>query len=290
MKKIVLCVLCLALLLAGCGSQNAPSVAPPASLPAASDGSGKTAQDYLDEENAILAANNALWEKVFASMDKNVTEEILSSNYGDVLMAAVESAKEQFSTEEYEALKADAEKIREIETAAMALPLEMQDYTTAVDTDESFPPFTGKDFSGNDASSSLFAQNVFTVVNFWYNGCKPCVEELAALEALNQRYQEMGGELIGINVETLDGDAAVIAEAQKILDAKGATYRNIYFDSASEAGQFAARITAFPTTYVLDRNGKVVVQPLLGGVDGEVNAQWLQQLIDQAIANDTVTP
>ena len=76
---------------------------------------GKTEEQLLAVENDILFANNALWEKVFMSMDKNVNNDTLSSNYGDVLMSAVEGAKDQFSAEEYETLKADAEKIREIE-------------------------------------------------------------------------------------------------------------------------------------------------------------------------------
>ena len=38
-----------------------------------------------------------------------------------------------------------------------------------------FPEFTGKDLDGNAVDSSLFANNAYTVVNFWFSGCKPCV-------------------------------------------------------------------------------------------------------------------
>lgn len=276
MKKLILSALCLALFLTACGIQKPESTTAAEAI--------KTAQEYLDEENAILEANNALWETVFASMSKNVTEEILSSNYGDVLMAAVENVKDKFSDTDYEALKADAEKIRQIEEAISALPPELLDAETAENA-SSFPAFTGKDLDGNDVDSGLFADNAFTVVNFWFSGCKPCVAEMAELEALSQRVREQGGELIGINTETLDGDAAAIAAAKEILEAKGVTYRNIYFDSASEAGQFAGSVMAFPTTYVIDRNGNVVGDPLLGGIDNESNLARLQQTIDAAIAN-----
>lgn len=276
MKKLILSALCLALFLTACGTQKPESTTAAEAV--------KTVQEYLDEENAILEANNALWETVFASMSKNVTEEILSSNYGDVLMAAVENVKDKFSDTDYEALKADAEKIRQIEEAISALPPELLDAETAENA-SSFPAFTGKDLDGNDVDSGLFADNAFTVVNFWFSGCKPCVAEMAELEALSQRVREQGGELIGINTETLDGDAAAIAAAKEILEAKGVTYRNIYFDSASEAGQFARSVMAFPTTYVIDRNGNVVGDPLLGGIDNESNLARLQQTIDAAIAN-----
>lgn len=280
MKKIILSALCLALFLTACGSQQPENAAVTATEET------KTAQEYLDEENAVLAAHDALWETVFASMSKNVTDEVLSSNYGDVLMAAVENAKEQLSDTEYETLKTDAEKIRQIEEALSALPLESLTFN-AQESFSSFPAFTGKDLDGNAVDSSLFAGNAFTVVNFWFSGCKPCVEEMAELEALSQRVREQGGELIGINTETLDGNAEAIAAAKDVLEAKGVTYRNIYFDSASEAGQFALSIMAFPTTYVIDRSGNVVGEPLLGGIDNDSNMERLQQLIDEAVASDT---
>ena len=248
---------------------------------------GKTEEQLLAVENDILFANNALWEKVFMSMDKNVNDDMLSSNYGDVLMSAVEGAKDQFSAEEYETLKADAEKIREIEEQIAALAA---DNPAAQMNDEeqdgAFPQFQGKDLDGNDVDNSLFANNAFTVVNFWFNGCKPCVQELDDLNALNERIKEQGGEVVGINVETLSGNEQGIELAKQILEMTGAKYRNIYFDANSEAGTFALGIMAFPTTYVFDRNGRIVGEPLLGGIDVEQNMETLQKLIDQAIAAD----
>ena len=248
---------------------------------------GKTEEQLLAVENDILFANNALWEKVFMSMDKNVNDDMLSSNYGDVLMSAVEGAKDQFSAEEYEMLKADAEKIREIEEQIAALAA---DNPAAQMNDEeqdgAFPQFQGKDLDGNDVDNSLFANNAFTVVNFWFNGCKPCVQERAALNALNERIKAQGGEVVGINVETLSGNEQGIEFAKQILEMTGAKYRNIYFDAISEAGTFALGIMAFPTTYVFDRNGRIVGEPLLGGIDIEQNMETLQKLIDQAVAAD----
>ena len=102
MKKNLMMMLaaCLALSvpLSGCGStvkDTSSSVSSEVSGEA--ETSGKSSQELLDEENAIMAKNNDLWEKVFASMSKNVTEDTLSSNYGDVLMAAVDGAKDQFT-------------------------------------------------------------------------------------------------------------------------------------------------------------------------------------------------
>lgn len=248
--------------------------------------SGKSLQELLDEENTIIAKNNDLWEKVFASMSKNITEDTLSSNYGDVLMSALENAKEQFSDAEYETLKSDAEQIRKIEEEIAALPADSSDEQISDVSGTAFPQFEGKDLYGNKADSSIFSENAVTVVNFWFNECKPCVEELSEMNALNDRIKEQGGEVIGVNVGTLDGDEQNIETAKQILETKGAKYRNIYFDSDSDAGKFALGVTAFPTTYVIDRNGNIVGEALLGGIDNDDNLNTLQNTIDEVLAKD----
>ena len=276
--------LVLAFSLAACG-QGASSASTASSAASSAAAESKTEEQLLAEENEILSANDALWEKVFSSMDKNVTETTLSTNYGDFLLSAVEKAKAQFSDEEYKTLTADAEKIRDIENQIAALAPAAASGAAAQGT--AFPQFEGSDLEGNPVDNSLFAGNAFTVVNFWFNGCKPCVEELDDLNALNEKVKAQGGEVIGINTETLDGNQQGIDAAKKLLAAKGASYRNIYFASGSEAGKFALNIMAFPTTYVFDRDGNVVGQPLLGGIDKEENLAALQKNIDAALAKDS---
>ena len=317
MKKNLMMMLaaCLALSvpLSGCGStvkDTSSSVSSEVSGEA--ETSGKSSQELLDEENAIMAKNNDLWEKVFASMSKNVTEDMLGSNYGDVLMAAVEGikdqltneeyqtlkghaqkihdledgAKDQFTDAEYKTLKSDAEQIRKIEEEIAALPTDSSEEQTSDASGTAFPQFEGKDLDGNKVDSSVFAENAVTVVNFWFNECKPCVEELSEMNALNDRIKEQGGEVLGVNVGALDGDEQNIATAKQILETKGAKYRNIYFDSDSDAGKFALGVTAFPTTYVIDRNGNIVGEALMGGIDNDENLSTLQNTIDEVLAKD----
>ncbi len=290
MKKAMIGIACLALTLTACSNQKpaeAPTQAPTSVQETATEAqSQKTVQDYLDEENAILAQDKELWEKVFASMSKNVSDDTLSSNYGDVLLAAVEGIKDELSDEEYQTLKGHAQKIHDLEEEISALPTEEAAPSQAAAGENAFPQFEGKDLDGNPVDSSLFANNAFTVINFWFSGCKPCVGEMKELEELSKTIREQGGELIGVNTETLDGNADAIATAKKILESKGVTYRNIYFDSSSEAAKFALNIMAFPTTYVFDRNGNVVGEPLLGGIDNPSNLERLQQTIADAIAAD----
>lgn len=291
MKKnwIITLAVCMvfSLSLSGCGNAtNSASQTTSSESSSKAETSGKSEQDLLKEEDNILEKNKDLWEKVFASMDKNITDDMLNSNYGAVLIAAIENAKDQFSDTEYEMLMSDAEQIRKIEDEIAALKTDSGNESTNAATGSSFPKFEGNDLDENKVDSSIFAENAVTVVNFWFNDCKPCVEELSEMNALNDRIKEQGGEVIGVNVGTLDGNEENIAIAKQILETKGAKYRNIYFDSNSDAGKFALGVTAFPTTYVIDRNGNIVGEALLGGIDNDDNLNTLQNTIDEVLAKD----
>ena len=271
--------------------------------PSNSDEAAKQYQDLMQQENDILAANPDLWEKVFMSVDKDNPMIGKSSNYGDFLLAAIDDAADKLSDEETETLKSGAQQVKEIEDQLAALEQdypgcgstpgagESVDAASAGMTADSgeqtaFPSFTGKDLDGNDVSSDeLFSKNKVTVVNFWFSTCKPCVEELGDLDALNKELAEKGGEVVGVNSYTLDGDETAISDAKDILSKKGATYRNIWFGSDTEAGQFTSGLFSFPTTYVVDQNGNIVGQPIMGGITSAEQKDALNKLIDQALAN-----
>ena len=163
--------------------------------------------------------------------------------------------------------------------------------STGSKTDDSslpkFPAFEGKDLDGNTVKSSdLFSGNAVTVVNFWFTTCGPCVGELGDLDALNKELSDKGGALIGINAFTLDGNEAAISEAKDVLTQSGATYQNVYFDSGSEAGKFVESIYAYPTTYVVNRSGRIVGDPIVGAITSKAQADALQAQIDKALAAD----
>ena len=252
----------------------------------------------LEEENEILSQNTELWEKVFMSADKGMVMVEDGKNYGDFLLDTIESAKDKFTEEELALLKKGAKEISDIENKLTALEEKLPEIlddmqngnvmTAPADGSmQKFPSFEGKDLDGNPVKSDeLFGANAVTVVNFWFTTCSPCVGELSDLDALNKELAEKGGALIGVNTFTLEGDEAAIAEAKEILDKKGATYQNVYFGSDSEAGMFTANVFAYPTTYVVDRYGNIVGDPIVGAITGDAQKEALQKQIDQALAND----
>ena len=303
----------LVLSLAACGAKDNDKQADMSGDSSAMTGEPKTAEEalalhkeLLERENALLSENAELWEKVFMAADKGMTMQEDGKNYGDFLLDTVEAAKEQFTDKEYEWLKESATEISNIENKLTELeekyPEIMQksmdgDMSMPAGSDTSTPPddgsmqkfpaFEGKDLDGNTVKSDeLFSGNAVTVVNFWFTTCNPCVGELAELDALNKELAEKGGALIGVNTFTLDGDEAAISEAKDVLAKKGATYQNVYFASDGEAGKFTTNIFAYPTTYVVDRSGNIVGDPIVGAITEKKQAETLQKLIDQTLAAD----
>ena len=314
-RLLALLLLALMMLsLTACGTKNGDKADGMSSEPKNAEEAVAMHKDLMAQENTILSENTALWEKVFMAADKGMTMQEDGKNYGDFLLSTIESAKDQFTADELKLIQGEAEKIRDIETkltmieekypeaaqestdGAMSVPAG-NDTTTPPDDGsmqksddgsmQKFPTFEGKDLDGNTVKSDeLFSANAVTVVNFWFTTCNPCVGELSELDALNKELAEKGGSLIGVNTFTLDGDEAAISEAKDVLAKKGATYQNVYFNSDGEAGKFTENIFAYPTTYVVDRNGNIVGEPIVGAITEKNQAEKLQAQIDKALAAD----
>ena len=295
----------LVLSLAACGTKDNDKKADMSSNDSAMTDEPKNAEEalalhkkLLEQENTILSENTELWEKVFMEADKGMALVEDGKNYGEFLLSTIEKIKDQLTSEQYALLTEGATEISNIENKLTALE---EKYPEIVDdamngnmmatpddgSMQKFPAFEGKDLDGNMVKSDeLFSGNAVTVVNFWFTTCNPCVGELAELDALNKELAGKGGALIGVNTFTLDGDEAAISEAKDVLAKKGATYQNVYFASDGEAGKFTTNIFAYPTTYVVDRNGNIVGDPIVGAITEEKQAETLQKLIDQALAAD----
>ena len=325
-KKLMTLLLAVVLVLslAACGTKGGDHMDGMDNEPKNAEEAAAMHKELTAQEAAILAENTALWEKVFMAADKGKIMMEDGKNYGDFLLETINAAKDQFSADELKLLQSEAEKIRDIgnklaaleekypEIVQKSLDSDMnmpadKDMDTMPDggntgnktdsgstgskTDDSslpkFPAFEGKDLDGNTVKSTdLFSGKAVTVVNFWFTTCGPCVGELGDLDALNKELSGKGGALIGINAFTLDGNEAAISDAKDVLTQSGATYQNVYFDSGSEAGKFVESIYAYPTTYVVNRSGRIVGDPIVGAITSKTQADALQAQIDKALAAD----
>lgn len=296
LKKVIAASLAISVLFAftGCGNSSSTANTKQESSSTTETGStdelNKKLDDLYQQENQLFADHKDAWDKAFGLMNKNTAGDTKNENYADVLASTVESNKDSFSEEEYETLSKDIETIRGIEEEIAKLEKESaaseSSDNASSKSDEStgvFKGFKGKDLDGNDVDDSLFAKNKVTVVNFWFSGCKPCVGELSKLNELNEKLKEMGGEVVGINTDTLDNNEAGIKEAKEILKAQGASYKNLTFDSNSTVGKYAGNIMAFPTTVLVDKDGNIVGEPFMGGIDDQSNYDQLMKQIQSVL-------
>jgi len=268
--------LCIALSLTACGGkQSSNTDSKNTQTEAGTEASGKSdsrLDDLYQQENQLFADHADVWNKAFGMMNKSNADP--NGNYADYLAGTVESNKDSFTDDELKTLNEDIETIRKIEE--QIAELENKNKSSDDNKKDSskassvFSDFSGEDFDGNKVDDSLFSGNAVTVVNFWFTGCKPCVAELSKLNELNDAIKSMGGEVVGINTETFDGK-----------------YRNLSIDSSSAAGKYASEIMAFPTTILVDRNGNIVGEPMLGGIDNQDNYDALMKQIQSVIDADS---
>lgn len=289
--------------LTACGSNPSSSAAAqhsaPAETAAATEASFSTGSavdqdaiqselnDLANQENAIFDSHKDLWEKVFAAMNKNAADP--GADYCEVLSSAIDAIQDDLTDDEVQTLKADVELIRPIEEKMTTLFGQSSDTDaglTQTVSESTFPAFTGKDLDGNDVDNSIFSQNAVTLVNLWFSTCKPCVEELSTLNQLNEALKAKGGAVVGINTDTLDGNEDAISEAKSILSEKGASYQNIYFPWDSDAGNMLSQIFSFPTTLLVDRNGNIIGDPIVGGVNSDEVMKEVNSRIDEILAAD----
>ena len=248
--------------------------------------------DLFQQENQIFTDHKNVWDKAFDIMSKNIDGDTTNEDYADFLANTIESNKDSFSKEEYVTLSKDIKTIRGIEEEIAKLEKEIatsasssSSSSSSADSAGVFHGFKGKDLDGNDVDESLFSKNKVTVVNFWFSGCKPCVEELSKLNELNDKIKKMGGEVVGINTDTLDDNQDGIKEAKDILKSQGAFYKNLTFASDSTVGKYAGNIIAFPTTVLVDKGGNIISEPFMGGINDQANYEQLmkqiQSILDQ---------
>jgi peroxiredoxin len=119
---------------------------------------------------------------------------------------------------------------------------------SAVEVSDRAPTFTLPDRGGQDVSLADLEGQV-VMINFWATWCGPCRTEMPKLEALYERYNDLGFTLLGVNVEDdKRGAEKWLAETPVSFD--------ILFDSRNEVSKLYD-VVAMPTTVILDKTGKV---------------------------------
>ncbi len=110
------------------------------------------------------------------------------------------------------------------------------------------PDFVLKSASGDNLRLSEFRGDV-VMINFWATWCGPCRQEMPLLDELYSRYQRVGFNLLGVNIDDDSG------KAMNMIAELGVSFP-VLFDTRKEVSKLYA-VDAMPATIIVDRDGRV---------------------------------
>ena len=120
--------------------------------------------------------------------------------------------------------------------------------------------FTGTDLDGNEVSSAdLFAGSDVTMINVWATWCPPCKAELPDLAKLNTQFSEKNCQIIGLCLDAEDA----LQTAQQLVKDSG--YVNVVGEMTADF-DWAQSCTAIPTSFFVDSQGKILIDPVVGAM------------------------
>jgi len=110
------------------------------------------------------------------------------------------------------------------------------------------PDFALKSSTGENLRLSEYRGDV-VMINFWATWCGPCRQEMPLLNELYTRYERVGFNLLGVNI---DDDSR---RAMQMIDEMGVSFP-VLFDSRKEVSNLY-EVEAMPVTVLVDREGNV---------------------------------
>ncbi len=110
------------------------------------------------------------------------------------------------------------------------------------------PDFALKSSTGENMRLSEHRGDV-VMINFWATWCGPCRQEMPLLDELYTRYQRVGFNLLGVNIDDDSG------RAMKMIEELGVNFP-VLFDARKEVSKLYS-VEAMPVTVLVDREGNV---------------------------------
>ena len=146
------------------------------------------------------------------------------------------------------------------------------------------PKFTLEDLSGRKVSLESFKGKAL-LINFWATWCGPCKIETPWLIELRNKYAGQGFEILGISTEGQDlkpSDKAGFAR-QKTAIAKFVQQQRVPYPvlvNGDSLSQEYGGLDAMPTSFFVDRNGKVVAAQMGLTSESDIEANIKKALAD----------
>jgi len=140
-----------------------------------------------------------------------------------------------------------------------------------VKVDYPAPELTLTNLEGDPASLADYRGKV-VLVNLWATWCPPCKEEMPALEAFHRKHAGDGFTIVTIN----DGDPP--ADVVQFVKDYGLTFP-VWLDPTYIATEKAFKTLNLPSSFVIDRNGQIVLS-WLGGINLRTLEKYVTPIIE----------
>ncbi|MDR1774640.1 MAG: TlpA family protein disulfide reductase [Clostridioides sp.] len=140
-----------------------------------------------------------------------------------------------------------------------------------------FPKFDAKDIVSEEAvKSDIFKDSKVTVVNVWGTYCTGCIEEMPYLGELNNEYKDKGVQFLGIVGDAKGNEV----DAVKIIKSTKVNYKNVAPDDTLQ-NQLINNIDAIPVTILVDKDGKVIDEFIVGSRTKDEYKKIIDQALEQ---------
>lgn len=115
------------------------------------------------------------------------------------------------------------------------------------------------DINGEEVDASVFKDYKLTFINLWHVNCSFCIDELPTLDRINKEYAEQGIAIKGLYYEESGGiDELLKKEIDEIIASGKIEFQHFTLSDDMRNSELIKNIQCYPTTYVVDSNGKIV--------------------------------
>lgn len=120
---------------------------------------------------------------------------------------------------------------------------------------KALPNVEVKDMDGNAVNiQSILDDGVPVILSFWYTTCKPCLQELGAVnDAFPDWIEEAEFKVVAVSTD----DSRSSAKVKPMVNGRGWTDFTILLDENGDLKR-AMNVQTQPTVFVLDKDGNVV--------------------------------
>ncbi|MEJ6980008.1 TlpA disulfide reductase family protein [Pedobacter sp. P351] len=110
------------------------------------------------------------------------------------------------------------------------------------------------DRQSKQIDTRFFSKNRFTLIDFWYSNCSPCIAQFPELKEIYGEFSEKSFQILGISTDKNQ----YVPQWEKVIEMHSLTWPQYRDPGGLEASKIG--INAFPTNFLVNERGIVVAK------------------------------